>query len=685
MEIGTEEIPARFLEPAKEGLKKLLEDGLTQSRITFGVIDIQATPRRMTAFVNNVAEKQEETTIVKFGPPFNRAYDESGMPTKAAAGFARSQGIAPEELKKGVKDGVEFVTVEKFEEGEETKKVLTGLLPDVISRIPFQKRMRWGSGAFEYARPIQWVLCLLGDVPVEFTVADVKSGNTTWCHRFLSKGQIAVNSPEEYLDILKANYIIINEADRLDMVRSGIKRIEREIKGLAVRDEDLIREIIYITEYPYPLCGSFDEVYLNLPKEVLVNVMKSHQRYIPIEKENGQLMPYFIFFANTVPKEDKNVIRGNEKVLRARLADARFFFEEDKKTKLIDRYERLASIIFHVKIGTLKEKTERVGSVAVFLASLLSPDISSTVLEAVKLMKTDLLTHMVGEFPELQGTMGRIYATMEGENAEVAQAIEEHYLPVSGNGDLPRTAVGSIVSIADKIDSITSFFSMGIIPTGNLDPYALRRQSLGIIRIAIDRAYRIPLEELIRIAYENGSSMNGRLSFEETQAKILDFITTRFKFYMLEEGRNQDYVESVLPHVARDIYDGYERLIALETQKSVEDFKRLMVGFRRVYNITKQITDSLAVDTALFVHDEEKALYSLYEKKKDIFFSSMVQQRYEDSLAILVGFKESVDNYFDKVFVMDENESIRNNRLGTLKNIKDMFLTFADFSKIRVE
>jgi len=226
---------------------------------------------------------------------------------------------------------------------------------------------------------------------------------------------------------------------------------------------------------------------------------------------------------------------------------------------------------------------------------------------------------------------------------------------------------------------------MGIIPTGNLDPYALRRQSLGIIRIAIDRAYRIPLEELIRIAYENGSSMNGRLSFEETQAKILDFITTRFKFYMLEEGRNQDYVESVLPHVAHDIYDGYERLIALETQKSVEDFKRLMVGFRRVYNITKQITDSLNVDTALFVHDEEKALYSLYEKKKDIFFSSMVQQRYEDSLAILVGFKETVDNYFDKVFVMDENESIRNNRLGTLKNIKDMFLTFADFSKIRVE
>jgi glycyl-tRNA synthetase beta chain len=696
LEIGTEEIPARFLEPAKEGLKKLLEEGLRQSRIHFGTavkvpdpkvvdIDIQATPRRMMARIKNVAEKQEETTIVKFGPPFNRAYDESGVPTKAAAGFARSQGVGPEALKKGVKDGVEFVTVEKFEKGEDTKKVLAELLPDIISRIPFQKKMRWGFGTFEYARPIQWVLCLSGDEPVEFSVADVHSGNTTWCHRFLSNGQVAISNPEEYENILKDNYIIIREADRLETVRAGIKRIESETGGRAVRDEDLINEIIYITEYPYPLRGSFDEAYLSLPKEVLVNVMKSHQRYIPIEKDNGQLMPYFIFFANTVPKDDRNVIRGNEKVLKARLADAQFFFEEDKKIKLIDRYERLASIVFHVKIGTLKEKTERVGSVAVFLASFLAPDTSATVREAAKLMKTDLLTHMVGEFPELQGTMGRIYATIEGESTEVAQAIEEHYLPVSGNGDLPRTAAGSIIGIADKVDSITSFFSMGIIPTGNLDPYALRRQSLGIIRIAIDRAYRIPLEELIRIAYENGGHIKGRLSLEETQAKILDFITTRFKFSMLEEGHNQDYVESVLPHVARDIYDGYERLTALETQKSVEDFGRLMIGFRRVFNITKQITDNLSVDPALFVHDEEKTLYSLYEEKRDAFFSSMAKRQYTDSLAILVGFKESVDNYFDKVFVMDENETIRNNRLGALKNVKDMFLTFADFSKIRIE
>ncbi|MBA4390378.1 MAG: glycine--tRNA ligase subunit beta [Syntrophus sp. (in: bacteria)] len=685
LEIGTEEIPARFLEPAKEGLKRLLEDSFAQSRITFGDINIQTTPRRMTVFVSNMAEKQEETTTVKFGPPLNRAYDESGNPTKAALGFTKAQGAEMGELKKGVKDGVEFVTIEKFEKGRGTVKILQEVLPDIITKIPFQKKMRWGAENFEYARPIQWVLCLFGDVPVEFTVADVKSGNVTYCHRFLSSGQIIITDPQKYAEILKTNYIIINEAERMETVRAGIKRIEEETKGHAIRDEELIKEIIYITEYPYPLRGSFDEAFLGIPKEVLVNVMKTHQRYIPIEKDDGQLMPHFIFFANTVPKEDKNVIRGNEKVLRARLADAQFFFEEDKKAQLIDRYERLGSIVFHVKLGTLKDKAERVGSIAAHLASILAPETAAVVAKTTKLMKADLLTHMVGEFPELQGTMGRIYATIEGESSDVARAIEEHYLPTGGNGNLPQTPAGSIVGIADKIDSITSFFSMGMIPTGNLDPYALRRQSLGIIKIIVDKCFRVPLENLIDIAYESGRNIKNRLSLEETKAKILDFITTRFKFSMLDEKHNQDYVESVLPFVSRNIYDGYQRLIALETQKSVEDFERLMIGFRRVFNITKQITDNLIVTPSLFAFDEEKALYSLYESKKEEFFRLMEAQKYSDSLTILVSFKETIDNYFEKVFVMDNDEAIKNNRLGALKLIKDMFLTFADFSKIRIE
>ncbi len=685
LEIGTEEIPARFLAPAKEGLSKLVGDGLTQSRITFGGINIQATPRRMVLFVQDVAEKQEETVTVKFGPPYNRAYDEAGNPTKAATGFARSQGVEVPDLTKGVKDGVEFVTVEKLEKGIETVRILPDLLPDIIARIPFQKKMRWGAGSFEYARPIQWVLCLLGSTTVEFSVADVKSSNRTWCHRFLSPGPVEISNPLEYADALRKNNIIVNEQERMEIIRSGIARIEEEIKGSAIRDEELIGEILYITEYPYPLKGSFEEVYLGIPKEVLVNVMKSHQRYIPVEDGSGALMPHFIFFANTAPKEDADIIRGNEKVLRARLADARFFFDEDQRTKLADRYERLASIVFHVKLGTLKDKMERVRTIAHYLASVTDPALKEKIDRLIPVMKTDLATHMVGEFPELQGTMGRIYAMIEGEDAEVAHAIEEHYLPTGGNGNLPRSTIGSAAGIADKMDSIMSFFSVGITPTGNLDPYALRRQSLGIIKTAIDRKFHIPLDTLMDVAYSAGGQINKRQPLDETKASITDFICTRFKFSMLEEEHNQDFVESVLPCVAGDIYDGYMRLTSLETQRSMEDFERLMVGFRRVFNITKQITEQMTIDPALLVLGEEKELFDLYEAKKGAFFDLMGKRGYDDALAVLIGFKETIDNFFDKVFVMDKDEAVRQNRLALLANIKNMFLTFADFSKIRFE
>ncbi|HNS15135.1 MAG TPA: glycine--tRNA ligase subunit beta [Syntrophorhabdaceae bacterium] len=685
LEIGTEEIPARFTEPEKEGLLKLLRDGFASVRLSFGDIDIQTTPRRITAIVADVAEKQEEVTTIKFGPPLNRAYDGSGSPTKAATGFARSQGVSVEDLKKGVKDGVEFITVEKLETGRQAIEILPDLLQDIIAKIPFQKKMRWGAESFEFARPIQWLLALFGDWPLQLSIADVKSGTITYGHRFLSNGPIEIKDPSEYFEKLKAGYIIVNEAERMKTILEGIDRIEKETNGRAIRDGELIKEILYITEYPYPLRGAFDEAFLTIPKEVLVNVMKSHQRYIPIEGEDGRLMPYFIFFANTVPKDDANVVRGNEKVLRARLADAQFFFEEDRKVKLFDRYERLSSIVFHVKLGTLKEKTERVMAIARYISASLNAGSADKIEQAARIMKADLLTHMVGEFPELQGTMGRIYAAIEGEDEDVAQAIEEHYLPTGGNGSLPATIPGAVVGIADKIDSLVSFFSVGITPTGNLDPFALRRQSLGVIKIAIDKGFHVPLEDLIRTAYESGKDIGKRLSFEETKASLLDFVATRFKFAMIDENHNQDFVESVLPFVAQDIYDGHLRLLALETQRSIEDFERLMVGFRRVYNITKQLSGEMEVNRGLFSLKEEEELHGLYETKKGEFFALMNDGQYDRSLAVLVSFKETIDNFFDKVFVMDKDESVRNNRLALLKKIKDMFLTFADFSKIRIE
>jgi glycyl-tRNA synthetase beta chain len=685
LEIGTEEIPARFLEPAKEGLLKLVHDAFTQSRIGFGDINIQATPRRMALFVQDVAEKQEETVTVKFGPPCNRAFDESGNPTKAAIGFAKSQGAEIGDLTKGIKDNVEFVTLQKLEKGNPTVDMLPQLLPDIIAKIPFQKKMHWGSGTFEYARPIQWVMCILGSKAITFPVADVVSKPVTFGHRFLSRGPIDIGHPLDYVDALRENFIIINEDERMGIIREGISRIEKETGGQAIRDEELVGEILYITEYPYPLKGSFDQVYLGIPKEVLVNVMKTHQRYIPVEDNTGKLLPYFIFFANTAPKDDAIVVRGNEKVLRARLADARFFFDEDRKVRLADRFERLSSIVFHVKLGTLKDKMGRVKTIALDLASILDPAATSSLERLIPLMKTDLATHMVGEFPELQGTMGRIYAALEGEGAEVARAVEEHYLPTGGNGSLPETSVGAIAAIADKLDSIVAFFSVGINPTGNLDPYALRRQSLGIIKIAIERALHLPLQAVLEKAYEAGADIPKRLPLDQARDSITEFITTRFKFSMLEEAHNQDFVESVLPCVAADIYDGYTRLVSLETQRSMEDFQRLMVGFRRVYNITKQIREAAPVDPAVLVLDEEKELFRLYSAKKDIFLGYMKERDYDNALAHLVGFKETIDNFFDKVFVMDKDEAVKTNRLALLTHIKDMFLTFADFSKIHFE
>ena len=685
LELGTEEIPARFLEPAKEGLYKLLKDGFAAQLIDAGEPRVYGTPRRLAVLIPDVAETQRQSVSVKFGPPYNRAFDGEGKPTPAATGFARSQGVPVDALTKGVKDGVEFVTVEKGEGGRPTADVLPDLLRDAISRIPFQKRMRWGAESFEFARPIQWIVALLGSTVIRFKVADVESGNATLGHRFLSKGPIVITDPARYIDTLREHSIILKEDERLDVIRKGIKKIEEETGGQSVKDDDLVKEILYITEYPYPLKGSFDEPFLALPKEVLVNVMKSHQRYIPLLNADGSLMPYFIFFANTVPVEDGNVIRGNEKVLRARLADARFFYDDDQKTKVYDLYDRLSSIVWHVKLGTLKDKTERIRAIAGYLASVLGYGETDKLDRAVRLMKSDLLTHMVGEFPELQGTMGRIYAAIQGEAPDVAAAIEEHYLPSGGNGALPASMLGALIGMADKLDSLTAFFSVGITPTGNLDPFALRRQALGLMKIAIERKLHIPLKTLIEKAYESGSPIKKRVTVEETKATLLEFIITRFKFSMMEENHNQEFVESVLPCVAEDIYDGYERLLALETQESIQDFQRLMVGFKRVYNITKALTDDHEVARSLLREKEEEALYDLYEAGNERYFAALGARNYGEALKILVGFKETVDNFFDKVFVMDKDDGVRNNRLALLKKIKDMFLRFGDFSKIRIE
>ncbi len=684
-EIGCEELPARFIRPAEEGLAKALKEGFAGLRIGFGATRVYGTPRRLAALIEDVEEKQRESVTVKFGPPADRAFDKEGKPLPAALGFAKSQGVEVSELKVRKKEAAELLCVEKVEKGSPTVKVLAGFLPDVLARIPFQKKMRWGAGTFEFARPIHWIVALLGDEVIHFEAAGVSSGNASMGHRFLSPGAAPIADASRYVDEMRERRVIVDDGERMNAMKAAIDAIEAKTGAKAVADPDLLEEIRYITECPHGLVGAYDADYLELPRAALVNVMKGHQRYIPLENEDGSLVPRFIVFANTIPADPAQVIRGNEKVLRARLADARFFFDEDKKTKLDDLYEKLEAVKFHKRLGSLKEKAERTGILAAWLAPVVGATDQAKIARASRLIKADLLTHMVGEFPELQGTMGRIYALYQGEEQDVARSIEEHYFPSGTDGKLPESALGAVMALADKMDSLIAFFSVGITPTGNLDPFALRRQALGFIKIVIDKGCRVVLPQLMEKGFEALRAVEGKVPLDTLKETLSEFIAARFKFLMIEEGHNQEFVNAVMPAVAVDVYDGYARLRALEAGAPIEDFRRLMVGFKRVYNITKALQDVPSPDPSLMDQQEEKALYDLYEAKKDDFRNLMGLRRYPEAISVLVGFKETVDNYFDKVFVMVEDEALRDNRLNLLAKIKEMFLEYGDFSKIRVE
>ncbi|MCS7281182.1 MAG: glycine--tRNA ligase subunit beta [Desulfobacterota bacterium] len=682
-EIGTEELPARFIEGAKEGFKKALEEAFYAKRIKFGEINVFATPRRLAALVFGVSPKQEEIVILKYGPPVTVAYDEKGTPLKPALGFAKSQGVAIDDLKKVEKDGVLVLACEKKEGGKDTEDILPEIVGDVISKIPFPKKMRWGFETFEFARPIQWLCVILDGKVIDVKIADVKSGNLTYGHRFLTKGPIVINNPLDYVPKLKEAYVIVDENERMRLIMEGIEKIEKETGSKAVFSEELLKEILYITEFPYAMKGSFDPIYLTLPYYVVINVMQSHQRYIPLVGENGVLKPYFIFFANTLSPFSDVIVKGNEKVLKARLDDAKFYFEEDKRMDFFSLYERLDSVVFHEKLGTMKEKAERVEKIAGHLADLLNFKDISKLKRASKLLKVDLLTHMVAEFPELQGKMGRIYAQLRGEDEEVSYAIEEHYLPLSSEGELPKTRLGIIMSIADKIDTLVSFFSVGITPTGNLDPYGLRRCAIGLVRTIVGKELHISLGDLISFSYLSASHIEKRLPLDVIKTELLNFIATRFKFLMIDEGYEYDLVESVLSFAHLDLFDAYLRLCSLKEVRSVPEFEKLIVGFKRVFNITKKVEDSYEVKRELFEKEEEETLLSVYEVRKEPYYSYIKERKYKEAVRLLMDFKEPIDRFFDRVFVMVDDERIRKNRLGLLKRIKDMFTDFCDFERIK--
>ncbi|HSR10939.1 MAG TPA: glycine--tRNA ligase subunit beta, partial [Thermodesulfobacteriota bacterium] len=502
LEIGTEEIPSAFIPRALEEMQSLLAEEFRSNRIPCKEIKALGTPRRLVLTATGMASSQEGRVVENVGPAKRIAFDEQGNPTKAAMGFARGQGVRVEDLQVVKTEKGEYVCARREEKGVETSGILPDILPRLISSIHFPKSMRWMDLENAFVRPIHWILALFDGKTVPFQIGNVSSGSLSRGHRFMAPGSFQVKDLADYLIKLKNSFVIVNPEERRELILAEVKKAAAEVSGAAVADPGLLEIVTYLVEYPVALRGGFSRDFLSLPREVLISAMREHQRYFSIAGENGSLLPYFVAVSNTKPRDPKVVIRGNERVLQARLADAKFFFVEDQKVPLAQRVEGLKKVVYHSKLGTSYEKVMRIKGVSEYLASRVNPELRETVERAALLCKADLITGMVGEFPSLQGTMGRVYARLSGEREEVAQAIYEHYLPTSAGGDLPKSAPGAILSMADKLDTVCGCFGVGLIPTGTADPYALRRQTLGIINIILDKRYALNLGEMAEKSLE---------------------------------------------------------------------------------------------------------------------------------------------------------------------------------------
>jgi glycyl-tRNA synthetase beta chain len=679
-EIGTEEIPAGFLSKAVGDMEDIINKSLTEKRIPFTGIKCMATPRRLVLCIAEIAPKQEDQTIEKMGPSKKAAFDENGNPTKAALGFARGQGMEIADLETIATEKGEYLGARKTIAGQPTSALLPEILTNFLMAIPFRKSMRWADYDLRFARPIHWLLALYDGNVVPLKIEDIVSGNTSCGHRFMSPEPFAVSNFADYLNKSRQNYVIADPAERKKLILEEAQRAAAEVGGKIFYTEDLLDTISFIVEYPVIVRGSFDQNYLNIPKEVLTTTMISHQKYFPVINDEGKLLPYFIAVSNTKARDLAVVARGNERVLRARLADASFFFDEDRKVPLESRVESLKKVVFHTLLGTSHQKVLRFRKLAVKIAQKVKPAVKKNVDRAALLAKADLESLMVGEFSELQGIMGREYALLAGENPVIASAIYEHYLPIVAGGDLPQTQEGAIVGIADKIDTIVGFFGVGLPPTGTADPYALRRQSLGVINIILDKRYPLTLDLLID---ESIALFKGTLKkpADEIKKDVLEFFKGRLQNQLISQGFAYDTVDAVLAEGVNDVVLALEKIKALQTFRQNPEFEPISIAFKRVDNILKDFHNG-QVDVNLLSNDEEINLFSSFENIKTRVEKGIAENNFNFALGELATLRPPVDAFFNGVMVMDKDENIRINRLSLLAEISALFHKIADFSKI---
>lgn len=679
-ELGSEELPPKALVKLSQALLDGVLQGLSAAELTFTGCKAYATPRRLAVFIENLSTQQPDKIVEKKGPAIQAAFAPDGRPSKAAEGFAASCGTTFDQLERLKTDKGEWLIYKQAVKGQPTEQLIPDIIRQSISALPIAKRMRWGSFTTEFVRPVHWAVLLYGNSAIECEILGLTTGSTTLGHRFHAPQTITINSPENYADTLyQQGKVIVDVDQRKAIIKDKAQQAAAAVCGTAHIEDDLLEEIAALNEWPVPVTGTFDTRFLELPAEVLITTMQTNQKYFPVKNARGALLPYFITFSNIESTRPESIKQGNERVITPRLTDAEFFWKQDRKKSLADRVESLGNIIFQEKLGTLADKTQRVVTLAELIASNLGANVDWAK-RAAYLTKADLMTDMVGEFGNLQGIMGRYYALADNEPKEVAEAIEQHYFPKQSGSPTPPTQTGQIVALADKIDTLAGIFSAGLIPTGDKDPYALRRAALGALRVIIENGLSIDIVTLVDVSLALYAHTFDR---DETRKLVIDFIFDRLRGYCLDRGVASDEFEAVIAVNPTQPLDFMKRLQAVKAFRQLPEAESLAAANKRIRNILKKSDTEPAAQVGELVEAEERHLFDTAKQSAIDIQPFLDKKDYQSALSRLALTEPAVNAFFDKVMVMSDDLDLRVRRLALLTMLSDQFLQIADISKLQ--
>ena len=678
VEIGTEELPPKALPTLSAAFTDGISQGLQAAGLTPAEVIAYAAPRRLAVWVKEVAAQQADQTIEKRGPAIKGAFDAEGKPTKAAEAFAASCGVNVADLGTLETDKGAWLVFRQTQAGQATPELLPAIVEKALAGLPIPKRMRWGAGAAEFVRPVHWIVMLADNAVVDAEILGIKTGRESRGHRFHAPDAITLNSPSDYAIQLGSASVVAKFEARRDMIKHKVEQLAKRLGGQAVMPEGLLDEVTALVEWPVPVAGKFEERFLDVPQEALISTMQDNQKYFALVDANGKLMSHFITVANIESRDEIQVAQGNERVIRPRFSDAEFFWTQDKKQPLASRAEQLKSMVFQQKLGTLYDKSQRVAQLAASIAQALNAD-QALATRAAELGKCDLVTHMVFEFTELQGIMGRYYALHDGEPAEVAQALDEQYMPRFAGDALPSTTTGTILALAERLDTLTGIFGIGQKPTGAKDPFGLRRAALGVLRLLIEKQLPLDLAALLDKAADG---LSAQLGSKPATNETLDYVLERLKGYYQEQGINGALVDAVAALKVSQPLDFDRRVKAVAAFRQLSAAESLAAANKRISNILKKVDGELPaqVDASLLQLPAEQALAAAVQAQQAKVEPLFAQGNYEAALLSLAELREPVDKFFDDVMVMADDLALRNNRLALLNSLRSLFLRVADLS-----